>query len=676
MEIEVESDEMSEDELRAHEQQEEERQGRIQALTITLSSKRKKAVEWRRQSGIEDEWSACEDSYEGIDDANRDTEQPVTARMQKPRSPDGGSIGVGRKSPTRSTVFLNITRPYADAAAARVADMLLPTDDRNFEIRPTPIPELAGMEGVQIPPEQLKEFRAQVQAEADRRAEAAQTRIDDWLTECLYHAEIRKVIEDCARLGTGILKGPEPVKRKRRRVSRQPEGLTLVQIDQIDPASRRVDPWNLFPDPNAGEDINAGSCVFERDRLSARQVRDLIGQPGYIEDALRECLEEGPNKVNTTDDSRRTQEDDRFEIWYYTGEITEDDFEAVYSSGEYSGKDAVKVVVSMINDRIVKIARAHLDTDDFGYDLMPWQRRCGMPWGIGVAKQIGVPQRMLNAATRNMSDNAALSAGPQIIYMEGVVQPADGVMELVPRKVWKADPHTSIDDIRKAFMTIEIPTRQAELMAIIQFALKIAEDVTGLPMLMQGNQGKAPDTVGGMELLNQNANTVLRRIARTFDDAITEPHIRRYYLWIMEYGDESEKGDFQIDARGSTSLVERDIQRQTILQMGKVVVDPRFGLDPELWAEEALRANKINPERLKLADEKKASQAEQQQQQLAAAQRLEDTKLQVKQLELQNQREIAHEGNVVKLETNKQDNATKLAIASKPEPQVAGVANW
>lgn len=672
MEIEAASgSQMSDEDQRAIEDL---RQQRIAALTITLVNRRKTAVEWRAQTGIEQEWSDCEDAYEGIDDANRATETPVGARMQKPRTHEGGSIDTGRKGGTRSTVFLNITRPYVDAAAARVADMLLPTDDRNFSIQPTPIPDLAATH--QIAAEQIEQFRKQIEEDAQKRAENAQTRIDDWLTQCLYHAEVRKVIEDCSRLGTGILKGPEPVRRKSRQVQRGDDGtLSLVQADRIDPASRRVDPWDFFPEPCAGENANNGSYCFERDRLSARQVRDLMDQPGYINEALVQCLEEGPNKTNQVHDDRRTKDDDRFDVWYYSGEITEDDFEAVYAKGHYSGKDAVKVVVSLINDRVVKIAQAHLDCDDFGYDVMPWQRRSGMPWGIGVAKQINVPQRMLNAATRNMSDNAALSSGPQIVMMRGVVQPADGRFELVPRKQWFADPEASIDDIRKAFMAIDIPTRQAELMTIIQFALKVAEDVTGLPMLMQGNQGKAPDTVGGMEILNQNANTVLRRIARTFDDAITEPHIRRYYMWIMEYGEEREKGDFQIDARGSTSLVERDIQRQAILSMGPMVVDPRYELDPALWAEEALRANRINPQRLKLSEDKKAQLQAQQEQQLALAQQQERTALAMKEREIQSREDIAERGNVVDLQKAREKNATDLTIAGQRERKVAVQVN-
>jgi hypothetical protein len=264
----------------------------------------------------------------------------------------------------------------------------------------------------------------------------------------------------------------------------------------------------------------------------------------------------------------------------------------------------------LINDHIVKVAKSHLDSGEFPFDLLPWQRRAGIPFGIGVAKQINVTQRMLNASTRNLSDNAGLSSAPQIVMKRGVITPADNVWELSRAKLWFADPNADANDVRSSFMAIEIPTRQKELMEIIQFALKMAEDITGLPMLMQGNQGAAPDTVGGMQILNNNSNTVLRRIARLFDDAITKPHIRRYYEWIMLYGEDNEKGDYVIDARGSTSLVDRDIQKQAIMAMANIVLDPRFGADPQKWFAEALKVNKIDSKRVMLTEEQKRQQVE------------------------------------------------------------------
>jgi hypothetical protein len=110
------------------------------------------------------------------------------------------------------------------------------------------------------------------------------------------------------------------------------------------------------------------------------------------------------------------------------------------------------------------------------------------------------------------------------------------------------------EDVQKAFWVFEVQSHQAEIAAIIDLAQKFADEETSLPQIAQGEQGTAPDTVGGMSILMNSANTVLRRIVKQYDDEVTRPHIRRYYDWNMQYNEDEEiKGDFEIDARGSSA---------------------------------------------------------------------------------------------------------------------------
>lgn len=607
---------LSEEEQAELERQDEQRRAKLQNLASALTGKRRDAILFRQQLGIEEEWDECDDAYEGIDDANR------ADGFVKPRAITGGARTVTpTDKTTRSTVFMNITRSYVDASSARVADMLLPTDDKNWGIRPTPIPELESMLKsealVQFQPPGMepglapaKDVARQQLDEAREKAEKAELRIDDWLVECQYHAEVRKVIESAARLGTGILKGPVPVKKKRRSVKRQGNVVEMVMADELRPSSKYVDLRHFYPDPACGDNIHNGAFTFEMDFWSAKQLRDCAAMPeqlGYLLDEIQACLEEGPGKRNLETHTRKdVQEDERFEVWYFHGDVSLEDLEAARCECKAYTTKTVPVIITMVNDRIIKAAVSHLESGEFPYDVMPWQRRSGHWAGIGVAKQMNVAQRMLNAATRNMMDNAGTSSGPQVVIDKEAVRPADGSYTLYGNKIWEKQPGATMDDVRKAFMAVTIESRQDQLMAIIQFALKMAEDMTGLPLLMQGQNGSAPDTVGGMVLLTNNANSVLRRIARTFDDCVTEPHIRRYYEWLMIYGEDDEKGDYSIDARGSTALVERDINNQAIMQMGQIARDPASGLSYERWVREMLKAQRMDPKRLEMTDEEKA----------------------------------------------------------------------
>lgn len=592
----------------------------VEALASVIKEQRKDAIIARTASGIEEEWAGDEAHYEGFDEYSKD--RPVSL---KGRTPTDGVRETTKDAGTRSTAFLKITRPYCDAGAARFSDMILPTDDRNYGMRPTP---KTRMVAAPVQPTQQQGMfagvmgklmgskpQAPVAAPVDdskERCEKAITQIDDWLVESRYHAEVRKVIESASRLGTGILKGPHPAKAKKRAVSQTPEGWVMQIMEETKPQSKYVDVWNLYPDPACGTDIQKGAYVFEADDIVARGLMDLKGG-GYIDEMIDLCLQEGPTEPITgtrkNKEDQRTSEKDVYQIWYYHGFIKRED---IMAAGCKCG-DAMQypVILTMVNDRIIKIVLSPLDSGEFPYDVMVWQPRINHWAGVGIARQMRECQKGANAAIRNLMDNAGLSAGPQIIINRDKIRPANGKWEITPRKLWLSVTGEEVTDVSRAFMIVNIQTMQTELMNILQFWLKEAEDVTGLPMLLQGQQGNAPDTVGGMNMLNNNGTTVLRRIARTFDDRVTEPHMGRYYEYLLIYGPDDCKGDFTIDARGSSALVERMSQQQELMQLVGASLNPAYGLDPELVMAEVMKSMRFDAKKMVLSDQKKKQMQQQ-----------------------------------------------------------------
>jgi len=575
---------------------------KIETIGKDVAKKRDEAVKGRKQSGIETIWQEDEEYYQGVDDANRDSHPWV-----KSASTTGGISRTPQKSSTRCSSFFNITRQFVDSAAARMGDILLPSGDWNFAVKPTPLQD--------TPPEGVAsdEYFKQQQAIATQKAGIAETQIHDWLTECQYHGEARKVIENSAKLGTGILKGPFPDKVTTRRTTTRGGQVGMEIITKTQPGSRSIDPWDGFPDPNCGDSIHNGSYFLERDRLTAKQLKNLKGLPGYLDDQIDKVIDEGPNKKNYSDGYRnaedQTAEDDKFEVWYFYGMVDTVGLSAM--SVEIEAKDSAKrelpAVVTLVNETPIKAFINPLDSGEFPYDFMPWQRTPGSPWGVGVARQGRTPQDMLNAGARRLMDNAGLSAAPQVIVRRNAISPADGVWELRGGKIWWASDNADVKSVADAFTAINIPMMQAELMAIIELAYKMMEDSTGIFFIMQGQQGSAPDTVGGMQLLHQNASTILRRIARVFDECITEPHIRRYYEWLLMHGPENAKGDLKIEAVGSTALVEREIQAMESMVLLQLSMNPAYGLDPEKAMVEVLKAKRFVPDKWTMDEQKKKS---------------------------------------------------------------------
>jgi hypothetical protein len=152
-----------------------------------------------------------------------------------------------------------------------------------------------------------------------------------------------------------------------------------------------------------------------------------------------------------------------------------------------------------------------------------------------------------------------------------------------------------------------------------------------MPAIVQGQEREnSTERLGIAEIQNQNANTLQRRIAREVDDHLIEPLILRHYDWLMQYGeDEDEKGLYVVRARGSSVLVERDIQARNMLQMAPMVLNPTFEMDPVKYRDELLRSQKLDPDRFKLDTEKLKQMQE------AAAQQPQDPRIAVEQMRSQ-----------------------------------------
>lgn len=624
---------------------------RLDALGIAIAAKRKAAIDARRDSGIESVWMAAEEAYLCIDEQNRGDFKG--AKWAKPVSMNGPLTKEGAKTDdTRSTAFVRMTARYVEAGAARVSEIILPVGEKAFSFGPSPVPELVEQAGDTAPllengrqvyrplmqgetpqvdpvnghvPATKGDYAKALMQVAQERAEKAETRVFNWLVECNYPAEARKLVFDSARIGVGVLKGPFPDSKQSKALMKDANGARIVVSRKVKPAVKWIDPWNFFPDGACGEDIHSGEYVFERDYLTERKVKELKkqqdkeGNPIYLADAIDRVIKEGPNKCNTEGANPAHKPNDKqYEIWYMTGTVKRGDMRATNALGLEDGddEDDINAIVTMINDTVVRANINPLDSGSFPYRAKPWTRRSGHWAGVGVAEQLGMPQRMVNAATRALLNNAGLSAGVQIIIDTMKIVPADNSWAIVPNKIWQTADGQTVDDVAKAFRAIEFPNVSDALMAIIQYAFKLAEEATNIPLITQGQaDNTTPDTFGAVELQDNNANTFLRSQGYSFDDCITEPLINDLYEYLLldPSVPDDEKGDFEINARGSIAMVEKAIQERFLNNLLAVSKDPAFELNPAKVMAEILKGKRIDARKVQYSKEEKEMLAKQEQ---------------------------------------------------------------
>lgn len=638
---------------------EERKPDRLEALAQAIAVKRGDAVKARRESGIEEQWIKAEEAYLGIDDSNRATF--VNARWAKPISTTGPLVITGTPGTpgeVKSTAFVRMTSRYVDAGAAKVGEITLPAGDKAFSFSATPVPDMiaglndnrvvTGQDGTPLerdaqpgetgqpgapllggapagaspqapgspPPGVPLKVKDLVQEQADKAnsaAKAAEKRIYDWMVESGYRAQMRKVIFDSARIGVGVLKGPFP----QRATARALKDNAVVIKSEIKPGYAWKDPWHIYPDPTCGENIQNGDYLLEVDFFSKKQLRKLKGQPGSIDANIDRVLMEdakGMDFITGKPEAKSAANKNRYPIWYFYGTLTDVEYNAAASASgqKFDAKKTPKevyAIVTVVNDVVVRASMNPLDSGELPYHSVSWSRRAGHWAGVGVGEQIEMPQRAVNAATRALLNNAGKSSGSIIAIDDEVLLPADGNYTITPDKMFRKKPGASMDDVRKAFVAFEIPNRTKELLLIVDHFMRVAEEVTNIPLVTQGQSGSTtPETYGGMALQNNNANQLLRNIGFAIDDGITEPVVNQSYEFLLLDPNvpEAEKGDWHIDAHGSQALVERAIQDETIQQMGNFVLNPAFGVDPKRWFAQYSKTKHLDPRSFQYSDEEQA----------------------------------------------------------------------
>jgi len=328
---------------------------------------------------------------------------------------------------------------------------------------------------------------------------------------------------------------------------------------------------------------------------------------------------------------------------------------------DYSEADElleIHVCIWFCQGRIIKFAEHPLDTEETLYSLCYWQEDPNSIWGLGVPHCSRDTCSAANAAWRMIMDGGGLSAGPQVAVDKRYLEPEDGSWALRPFKEWNIK--ESIPDGHKPLQVFHIDTKIAELMSIIQACMSFIEEETGVTKLAQGEQGaNVTKTAQGMAMLMNSTNTVFRRVVRLFDDTFTKPNIRRMYAWAMQWSDDPEiKGDFEVDARGSSVLLVQEIQTQNMAGVFNMAL-----ADPELRDmtriadayRALLKVLKVPQDEWILSDEELAEKA--------AKRAAEPQQPDIETQKLMLQREIAEMDREVKITVAQLQRETEMAKA-------------
>ena len=104
-----------------------------------------------------------------------------------------------------------------------------------------------------------------------------------------------------------------------------------------------------------------------------------------------------------------------------------------------------------------------------------------------------------------------------------------------------------------------------------------ADEVSAIPRYMQGesvNNGAA-GTASGMSMLMGAVNIVIKDLITSWDEGVTRSFISSLYRWNMQFnGDDGIKGDFDVKARGTASLIAKEVRARQLNEFAQMTANP------------------------------------------------------------------------------------------------------
>jgi hypothetical protein len=483
----------------------------------------------------------------------------------------------------------------------------------------------------------LGELDKLIMDEARRRSDAMEAEIADQLEECDYAKEVKKSIHSGHLYGTGWLKGPIVEKRSRSTWNYVDGEWTLERVAEFAPAVEFNPIWDIYPDALDVSRLSQCEGIYQRYVMNRQEVRALKRREYFKADLIEDYLASHPKgdgeQLKTHENELRMirVEDqgtlnyarlNRYDVLEWTGYADAATLEeaGVDLPPDTNATSEFRANVWVLGNNVIcaKLTLYDDDTIELYHRYVPEESETGI-YGIGIPAVMRDPQRMFNAAIRAMLDNMGLSSAPMFDVNVDLLTPDEllHLDEIVARRVWTRT-GTGVEAQYPAVRPIVIPALTAQFMEIARLALDLSDEATSIPRYVTGNekiQG-AGQTASGLSMLFGQADIMLRECVSNFDDGITKSVLRAFYHWNMQFSKKQEiKGDFDVKATASTSLIAKDMHAQKLDLLAQTTLNP---IDAPLTKRlellrERVRARDMDPDKVVVTDEELQQQQAQEQ---------------------------------------------------------------
>ena len=407
-------------------------------------------------------------------------------------------------------------------------------------------------------------------------AKQMEKKIHDQLEESGANKQLRHTSFEMALFGTGIMKGPFAIDKEY--PSWGDDGEYNPTVKTV-PSTSHVSIWNFYPDPDA-YNMDDVEYVVERHRMTRSQMRGLKSRPFFRTESIDEAIALGESyekkywEQDMEDEATYSSAPERFEVLEFWGYV---DTEMLKEQGvkipkELKNSEQVNVNAWICNSKVLRLVLNPFKPTRIPYYAVPYELNPYSFFGVGIAENMDDTQTLMNGFMRMAVDNAALSGNLIIEVDETNLVPGQD-LSVYPGKVFRRQGGAPGQGI---FGT-KFPNVANENMQLFDKARVLADESTGFPSFAHGQTGVSGvgRTASGISMLMSAANGSIRNVVKNVDDYLIGPIGRAFFAFNMQFDFDKEiKGDLEVKASGTESLMANEVRSQRLMQFMGVASNP------------------------------------------------------------------------------------------------------
>lgn len=406
-------------------------------------------------------------------------------------------------------------------------------------------------------------------------AKKMEKKIQDQLEESGASKHLRSSAFECALFGTGVVKGPMAMDKEYPKWDEEGE---YAPVKKTVPTLSHVSVWNFYPDPDA-KNMDEVEYIVERHKMSQRDMKALTNRPYFKKDAIDEAIEYGPNYQreyweHAMEDESSHPDVERWEVLEYWGFVPAKHLrdKGVTVDKGIDDDDMVNANIWVCHNEVLRLVLNPFQPARIPYYAAPYEVNPYSFFGVGVAENMVDTQILMNGFMRLAVDNAALSGNLVFEVDEDALTPGQD-LKIHPGKVFKRQSGAP----GQAIFGTEFPNVAQQNMQLFDKARILADESTGLPSYSYGQTGimGVGRTASGISMFMNAASLSIKTVVKNLDDYLLGPIGKAFFSFNMQFDfDKDIKGDLEVSARGTESLMATEVRSQRLMQFLGVVSNP------------------------------------------------------------------------------------------------------